>query len=63
MSQFKDLALKECRKSIGHSDFSSAINYYLPKNSEVPLFTDLIEEIDNLIQTNKDWKMISNFLK
>jgi len=63
MSQFKDLALKECRKSIGHSDFSSAINYYLPKNSEVPLFTDLIEEIDNLIQTNKDWKMISNLHK
>lgn len=62
ISKFKDLALNECRKSIGHSENSYAINFYLPKNTEVPLFTDLIGEIDYLIQNDEEWTKILNLI-
>jgi len=57
MTKLKEFALSECRKSIGHSQNSYAINFYMPKNSEVPLFMDLIDEIDYLIQNDKEWNV------
>jgi len=57
ITKFKEFALSECRKSIGHSQNSYAINFYMPKNPEVPLFMDLIDEIDYLIQNDKEWNV------
>lgn len=63
ISKFKEMALSECRKSINHSDKSYSIKFYTPKDIEVPLFMDLIDEIDYLIQNDEEWKEILNNLK
>ena len=52
MFQIKEKAIEECRKSIGHTPGSYTINHYLPRNFEISLslYSNLIEEIDNLVK-------------
>lgn len=56
-NEMNNILVEECKKEINHSSFSNSIKHYLPpKNFEKALFSELIAEIDKLIET-KEWKL------
>jgi len=55
MGEIKQKTLEKCRKAIGHSPGTQSINYYLPKDFTISLYSSIMEEIDSMIQDELTW--------
>ncbi len=55
MSELKEKILEQCRQAIGHKLGTYSINYYLPQDFNISLYSNLIEEIDKIIEKDSTW--------